>query len=354
MSMTLSVVMPVHDEGPHLPATIEALVGAVERSGFDAELVLVDDGSTDASAEVVRDALAERLPLHVVSQPNRGRFEARRAGLEAATGEWVLLLDGRVRLAPGALAWVRGRLDAGERVWNAHVHVDTDGNPYGAFWKLLAELAWADYFERPRTTSFGSGDFERYPKGTTCFLAPRPLLLEAIAAFRSRYADLRRANDDTPLIRWIAERERIHVSPRFACAYRPRTTLRAFVRHSFHRGVVFLDGHGRRESSFFPAVVAFYPGSAFLALAVWRRPLVAPCALAVTSLGAAGLGLARRRAAFEVAVLALLAPVYATAHGAGMWRGLQLLVDQRPRRRRDATTGGGARTAQPASGGVRT
>ena len=336
----LSVVMPVHNEAAHLPYTIAALIEALGRAELDAELVLVDDGSADGSADIARRVLAERLPVRVVSQPNRGRFEARRVGLEAATGEWVLLLDGRIRLAPTALAFVRGRMSAGEQVWTGHVDVESGRNPFGTFWKLLAELAWADYFERPRTTSFGSEDFDRYPKGTTCFLAPRRLLIDAVRAFRSRYADLRRANDDTPLIRWIAERERVHVSPSFACTYRPRTTLTAFFRHSLHRGIVFLDGHGRRESRYFPAVVAFYPISAALALAALRRPAVVPVAVALTSTVAAGIGAARRRSGFEIASLGLLAPVYAVAHGIGMWRGLLLDVFNRgepsPRHRPDS------------------
>jgi glycosyltransferase involved in cell wall biosynthesis len=322
---SLSVVMPVHNEAAHLPETIDALVRAVERSAFEPELVLVDDGSTDGSAGVASGAVAGRLPLRLLSQPNRGRFEARRAGVAAVEAEWVLLLDGRVRIRPDALAYVAPQLADGRRVWTAHVEVDTAGNPYGEFWKLLAELAWADYFAEPRDTSFGLDDFDRFPKGTTCFLAPRGLLAEAIAVFRSVYADTRHANDDTPLIRWIAERERVNVSPRFACDYRPRTTLASFVRHSFHRGVVFLDGHGRPESRFFPVAAAFFPLSAALALAALRKPAVAVWAAAATSGGAAAFGAARERSPEEIATLALLAPVYAAAHGAGMWRALALL-----------------------------
>ncbi len=190
----------------------------------------------------------------------------------------------------------------------------------------LAELAWFDYFRRPRTVSFGVEDFDRYPKGTTCFLAPRGLLLDAIDASRTRYADARHVNDDTPLIRWIAEREPIHVSPEFACDYRPRTTLRGFLRHSFHRGVVFVDGHGRRESRFFPVVVAFYPATVLLALATVRLTPIAIGAVAVVSVGAAGLGIVRQRSAREVTALALLSPLYALLHGAGMWRGLLMLA----------------------------
>jgi glycosyltransferase involved in cell wall biosynthesis len=330
MTHTLTVVVPVHNEAEHLPATIQALVEAVGESDFAADVVLVDDGSTDASAEAATSSLAGRLQLRTISQPNRGRLLARRTGVEAAEGGWILLLDGRVRIRRGALAFAESRIAQGARVWTADVEVEADGNAYGTFWKLLAELAWPDYFERPRETSFGPEEFDRYPKGTTCFLAPRALVLEAMEAFRSRYADPRHANDDTPLLRWISEHERIHVAPGFGCTYRPRSTFRPFVRHAMHRGVVFVDGHGRRESRFYPGAVAFFPVSVALLGAAWRRPSVVPLAALSTSLAAAGFGVARHRSASEVRSLALLAPVYAVAHGVGMWRGLLMAARSRP------------------------
>ena len=335
MSETLSVVMPVHNEAAHLPETMEALVRAVEGSGFEAELVLVDDGSVDGSATAVRDTLRGRVPVNVVTQPNRGRFAARRAGLETAAGDWVLFLDGRVRLRPTSLAHVHPRLQNDARVWNGHVYVDA-GSPYGTFWKLLAELAWRDYFDDPRETSYAEAEFDRYPKGTTCFLAPRELMLEGLTAFRSYYEDPRKANDDTPLIRWLAGRERIHLSPNFACDYAPRSTFRTFVRHALHRGTVFLDGHGRRESRFFPAVLAFFPVSAALALAVLRRPRrVLPLAVA-GGVGGAAYAASAGRSPSESATFGALTPVYVVAHGAGMWAGLVLAVRSWARRRRRA------------------
>ena len=327
---SLSVVIPVFNEAASLPETIESLLAAVNEGEFDVEIVLVDDGSTDDSVAVTRRAVAERAPLRVVSQPNLGRFEARRLGLEAAEGDSVLLLDGRVQIDAGSLAYVRERLERAP-VWTAHVDVATEGDLLGAFWKLIAELAWSDYFDHPRETSFGPEEFDRYPKGTTCFFAPRQLLLDAIAAFRSRYADLRDANDDTPLLRWLAERGPIHVAPGFRCLYRPRTTVGSFLRHSVHRGVVFLDGHGRRESRFFPAVAAFYPVSGVLAAATMRRPIVAPATLLSLALGASVVGILRRRSPLELASLAVVTPVYGVAHGLGMWRGLLTIIHERIR-----------------------
>lgn len=329
MTPKLSVVMPAYNEASYLPATIDALVEAVERSGLDAELIVVDDGSTDDSAAVADRAAAGRLPVRVITQPNSGRFAARRAGVEAATAELVLLLDSRVTLEPGGLEFLGPRLEAGQRVWTGHVDVAADGNPYAVFWKLLAELAWDHYFAHPRTVEFGADTFDRFPKGTGCFVVPRLLLLDAITAFQSKYAEARYANDDTPLLRWIAERGPIHISPQFSATYAPRTRFDTFVRHSFRRGIVFVDGHGRPESRFFGVAVAFYPASALFCVAAIRRPVLAPLAGVAVGAAAAALALRRRRPAFEVASLAALAPVYGVAHGAGMWRGLGLLVRNR-------------------------
>ena len=308
---------------------MEALVEAVARSSFDAEVIFVDDGSTDGSAGVVRDALAGRLPLTVVTQPNRGRFIARQAGLQAASREWALLLDSRCRLDPDALAFVEAAIGPDAPVWNGHVYVDTRGNPYGAFWNALAEIAWREYFDNPRTTSFGTEDFDYYPKGTGCFLAPRRLLLEAMASFRTSYSNARFVSDDTGVIRWLAERQRIHVSPGFACLYAPRKTLKAFLRQAVYRGSTFVDGHARPESRFFPVAVAFFPVSAALAVLAVRRPmLLLPLALG-TSVAAASVAAAARRSRFEIFSFALLVPPYAVAHGVGMWRGLGMALATR-------------------------
>jgi glycosyltransferase involved in cell wall biosynthesis len=312
--------MPTHNEASQIAATIAALATAVEHSDFDAELVLVDDGSTDGSAQAAREAADGRVKLRVVSQPNRGRFEARRAGLGDANGDYVLFLDARVRLAPHALRFVHEHLPDAP-VWNGHVHVDAD-NAYGEFWRLLAELAWRDYFDDPRTTSFGLAEFDRFPKGTTCFLAPRVLIESAFGGFRSHYGDSRHANDDTPILRAVAAQERIHISPEFACTYSPRTTLAQFLRHAIHRGTVFLDGHGTPESRFFPAVMAFFP----LSLALARRPSLIPAALAGAGAAAAAYGVYAGRPRRDVEVLATVTPVYALGHAIGMWRGVVELL----------------------------
>jgi len=331
MSISLSVVMPVRNEAQHLPATVAALAHASEGSGLDVEIVLVDDGSTDGSGGVAAHALAGAIPFRVFTRPHAGRFRARRAGVEAAAHDWVLLLDARVRLEHDALRFLAEHLTAQDCVWNGHVTADIQGNPFGAFGEVLVRLAWSAYFDDPKPTSFGVDDFDYFPKGTGCFVAPRQLLLDAMDAFVPRVADWRFVSDDTQLIRWIAARHPIHLSPGFACVYQPRTTFRAFVRNAVYRGSTFLDGHGRRDSRLYPVAVAFYPASAAVALLLLRRPVLLPALVLASAAGAGLVAAHAHRSRFETLSFAALAPVYLAGHAAGMWRGLAALARGRMR-----------------------
>ncbi len=333
MTPTLSIVIPVYNEPRWIGPVLDDLVTAVSHAEFeDVELIIVDDGS-DQRTQQALESLRTPFPMRVLRQANSGRFAARRAGTEAATGELVLLLDARVSIARDALAFVAARLDGDDRlpIWNAHVHAELHRNPFGRFWSVIEFLAFRDYLGNPRTTSYGLDEFDRYPKGTTCFLAPRELLLDAMSGFRSYYDDTRDANDDTPVIRSLAARQRINISPGFSCVYRPRTSWRSFAQHAYHRGSVFVDGYGRPGTRFFAVIVAFYPSSAIsLALAI-RHPRRALAAFAAAPLAGAAAGLGLRRARADTAALATVGPPWLCAFAAGMWRGLWLALRARLR-----------------------
>ncbi|WP_395693307.1 glycosyltransferase [Nocardioides sp.] len=107
-----SLVCAVYDVGRFLPdfiASVEA-----QSSGLDdVEVVMVDDGSTDHSPQVLND-WAERRPgtVRVLHQENAGQGAARNAGIAAARGEWISFPDPDDALAPGYLATVGEFLDA--------------------------------------------------------------------------------------------------------------------------------------------------------------------------------------------------------------------------------------------------
>ena len=88
----LSIVIPAYNEATRLPRTLAALRAHLGDPA--AQVVVVDDGSTDATAEVARAAGAAAFPVEVVELgTNRGKGAAVRAGMAATTGDSVLVMD---------------------------------------------------------------------------------------------------------------------------------------------------------------------------------------------------------------------------------------------------------------------
>jgi glycosyltransferase involved in cell wall biosynthesis len=92
---SLSIVVPAYNEGRRLPATLERLCAYLQSSPMRAqEIVVVDDGSSDETAEIVREWSARNPLVRLVENPgNRGKGYAVRAGFGEARCEWVLFTD---------------------------------------------------------------------------------------------------------------------------------------------------------------------------------------------------------------------------------------------------------------------
>jgi glycosyltransferase involved in cell wall biosynthesis len=91
-ALTLSIVIPAFNEERRLPPTLDAILAWLNASPYkDAEVLVVDDGSDDATASVV---LARAPRVRLVKNPgNRGKGYAVRHGMMEAKGDWVLMTD---------------------------------------------------------------------------------------------------------------------------------------------------------------------------------------------------------------------------------------------------------------------
>ncbi len=91
-TLTLSVVIPAHNEEQNIEATVQGLRHTLTRAGIPFELVLVNDNSTDATGDVLQSlAAADPAVVVVDRQPPRGFGRAVRSGLERATGEVIVI-----------------------------------------------------------------------------------------------------------------------------------------------------------------------------------------------------------------------------------------------------------------------
>lgn len=107
----ISVVTPTYNEAGSLPALAERL--ALVLAGREYELVVVDDGSPDGTADVA-DALAARLPVRVVRRAGKaGLASAVLAGFAAARGDVLVVMDADLSHPPETVAALVAALDAG-------------------------------------------------------------------------------------------------------------------------------------------------------------------------------------------------------------------------------------------------
>jgi cellulose synthase/poly-beta-1,6-N-acetylglucosamine synthase-like glycosyltransferase len=94
----VTVVVPAYNEAANIAATVQSLVASDYPS---VEVVVVDDGSTDGTAEIVRSL---GLPnVRVVRQPNAGKPAALNTGIARSLGDFIVLVDGDTVFAPDAV-----------------------------------------------------------------------------------------------------------------------------------------------------------------------------------------------------------------------------------------------------------
>ncbi|WP_160879518.1 glycosyltransferase [Nocardioides flavescens] len=100
LARTVSVVVPARDEEARLPVLLASLA---RLDPAPAEVVVVDDGSRDATARIAREAGATVLTLHGPPSGWTGKAWACHQGASAARGDLLLFLDADTELEPGAL-----------------------------------------------------------------------------------------------------------------------------------------------------------------------------------------------------------------------------------------------------------
>jgi len=109
-----TVVVPAFDEAPMIPALVTELRASFERNGLDGEVVLVDDGSTDGTAEIAEREAEDWSRFRVVRhRTNLGKTEAIVSAAEVASEPFIVLFDADLQHTPDEIPRFLEKLDEG-------------------------------------------------------------------------------------------------------------------------------------------------------------------------------------------------------------------------------------------------
>ena len=152
-TLDVSIVLPVHNEAGHLADELARISASMDKSSYSWELVVVDDGSTDGSAEICQGLPKVRV---IKTRRNRGSGAARRIGTEAAEGRVVVWSDADMTYPNDQIPELVAELGNGDHIVGART------SEQGTFKIFRVPAKWAirrlaSYLTRTKIPDLNSG-----------------------------------------------------------------------------------------------------------------------------------------------------------------------------------------------------
>ncbi len=111
---TISIVVPAYNEALNLPIFYERVTAVLRKLGYEYEIILVDDGSKDNSFAVLAELAAKDPHVKVIHfRHNFGQTAALSAGIDASTGDIVILIDSDLENDPEDIKTIIDKMDEG-------------------------------------------------------------------------------------------------------------------------------------------------------------------------------------------------------------------------------------------------
>lgn len=153
-----SIVIPAYNESARIPATLQSVVACIRQSKWPAEVIVVNDGSTDSTAQLIRDFAAQASEVRLLeNRGNRGKGYSVRAGILQAQGEIVMFTDSDLSapieeaerlfaaIANGADIAIGSRwLESGRQTHRQPIYRQLFGRCFNLVCRMVMNLPFAD------------------------------------------------------------------------------------------------------------------------------------------------------------------------------------------------------------------
>ncbi|MGN0978379.1 MAG: glycosyltransferase family 2 protein [Faecousia sp.] len=166
MRDTISVIVPVYNVAAYLPRCLDSILGQDHKN---LEVILIDDGSKDASGMICDQYAAQDPRIRVIHQKNGGAAAAKNAGLRIASGEYLSFVDSDDYLEPNVYGYMLEVLRS----------EDADAAQF-AFRDVYRQRSEDQVFQSGRSVAEGKAYLLRFPTDWTCALLWNKLYRRAL------------------------------------------------------------------------------------------------------------------------------------------------------------------------------
>lgn len=275
-SPAFSVIIPTYSGVETIGYTLTGI--ATQEATINYELIIVIDGPNKEISRIAQEAKKEfaRKGVETVIKQfkeNRGRFEARLAGAQAASADRLLFIDDRVRLDNSFFDYIK---QSNEKAIMPNVIELGTTNIISLTLGMLRKRIYgkklgakfADYY-------IDTQNFESSPKGTAGLYVKKDVFLIACQKVKaSNKKSTKHVNDDTKILRTIVDdNNKIMRAAKLNIYYLPRESFREALRHLYNRGPLFVDYYIKPNTRFFPLLVVIYLVIVLLAATLVLNPL---------------------------------------------------------------------------------
>ena len=257
--MKISIIVPVYNEEKTIRKSLNALINQ-DYPKKDYEIVVVNDGSTDNTARIVKNiARRARVKIRLINlEKNFGRAYAREIGAKKAKYGMLLFIDSRCIAEKDLLKNLK-KINYWPLVGNTYM--EKNRSIFDYFFSIIRKKFYRDYFGRNfKDVMLNEENFDKIPKGTGIFFCSKDLFLSS--QLKNKTKDI---SDDTKLLKNILKKKNILKTSKARALYLSRKSFLANAKHMFARGPKFVDyyfGKNNKISLLFYLFILIF--SAFL------------------------------------------------------------------------------------------
>lgn len=231
--MKISIIIPVFNEVASIKKLLDS-IQAVDYPIDDFEVVVVDDGSNDGTGEAVKDFKSVRLVTHT---ENKGRFDARKTGMEEAKYENLLFVDSRCLVPKEILNNLSQKKD---NVLIGHSRGQEKETIFEVFYSAIRKLFFRKFYKEMKgRIILNKNNFDIYPKGMGVFFIKKEILSEIVNKYANTFN--KESSEDTRLFSYILEKDNIVIDPDIWIINYGRSDTKKSLEHIIERGVHYTD-----------------------------------------------------------------------------------------------------------------